>query len=266
MDGVNKTLYIPLYGKAYVSQQGLFLKDEMAEQLWAKEGFPLKGKAKSKWLAYYMGIRAAVFDDWVREQTANMPPAIVLHVGCGLDSRVMRVKDHGVAWYDVDFAAVMEERKKYYAESENYSMIAADIRDGHWLDQILPSRSAIVVMEGVSMYLSKAELQRFMETLDRRFDRIALLMDGYTSLAAKLSGYRNPVHDVGVTNVYGLDDPTEVQQGRLLYTKEHLMTPKTYTDELAGMEKAVFCKLYAGKFSKKLYRLYEYQKTVFIEK
>ena len=69
MDSVNKTLYIPLYGKSYVSNKGLFLRDKKAEEIWAKEAFKLKGKAKSKWLAYYMGIRAAVFDEWVKKQT-----------------------------------------------------------------------------------------------------------------------------------------------------------------------------------------------------
>ena len=47
MNNVNKTLYIPLYGKAYVSQRGLFLDDKKAEEIWGAEGFPLKGKAKS---------------------------------------------------------------------------------------------------------------------------------------------------------------------------------------------------------------------------
>lgn len=63
MNSVNRTLYIPLYGKAYVSRRGLFLQDPKAEEIWAAEGFPLKGKSKSKWLALYMGIRSAVFDD-----------------------------------------------------------------------------------------------------------------------------------------------------------------------------------------------------------
>ena len=64
MNNVNKTLYIPLYGKAYVSRKGLFLDDKLAEEIWEKEGFALKGKSRSKWLAYYMGIRSAVFDRW----------------------------------------------------------------------------------------------------------------------------------------------------------------------------------------------------------
>ena len=51
MNSVNKTLYIPLYGKAFVSKKGLFLEDKKAEQIWEAEGFPLKGKSASKWLA-----------------------------------------------------------------------------------------------------------------------------------------------------------------------------------------------------------------------
>ena len=34
MNNVNKTLYIPLFAKAYVSKKGLFLHDEKAEQIW----------------------------------------------------------------------------------------------------------------------------------------------------------------------------------------------------------------------------------------
>lgn len=33
MDGVNKTLYIPLYGKAKVSKKNIILKDPTAEYI-----------------------------------------------------------------------------------------------------------------------------------------------------------------------------------------------------------------------------------------
>ena len=44
MNNVNKTLYIPLYGKAYVSKKGVILHDEKAEKIWDAEGFELKIK------------------------------------------------------------------------------------------------------------------------------------------------------------------------------------------------------------------------------
>ena len=151
MNSVNKTLYIPLYGKACVSKKGLFLNDKKAEEIWETEGFALKGKSKSKWLAYYMGIRSAVFDEWVKQQMTEFKDAVVIHIGCGMDSRAIRVGVENQKWYDVDFAEVIEERKQYYSESTNYQMITGDVRDGNWLTSIPEKKCAIVVMEGVSM-------------------------------------------------------------------------------------------------------------------
>ena len=71
MNNVNKTLYIPLYGKFYVSRKGIILSDKKAEEIWAAEGFELKGKSASKWVAYYMGMRSKVFDNWLASKIQN---------------------------------------------------------------------------------------------------------------------------------------------------------------------------------------------------
>ena len=260
MNSVNKTLYIPLYGKSYVSRKGIILDDKKAEEIWAAEGFALKGKSKSKWLAYYMGIRSAVFDEWVKEQMAQGQDAVVVHIGCGMDSRVLRVGTAGHKWYDVDFAEVIEERKRYYTETAEYHMIAGDARQCHWLESIPEQGRAIVVMEGVSMYLTAEELHALTENLCAHFTEISLLMDCYTVLAAKMSKHKNPINDVGVTLVHGIDDPESLTYGDLVFVQEHQMTPQKYVDELTGAEKLIFSKLYAGSFSKKLYRLFEYKK------
>ena len=259
MNGVNKTLYIPLYGKAYVSKRGLFIDDKKAEEIWEKESFSLRGKAKSRWLAYYMGVRSAVFDEWVKERMAEEPGAAIIHIGCGMDSRAIRVGADGHRWYDVDFPEVIKERRRYYAESEDYRMIAADARDCSWLADIPENDAAIVVMEGVSMYMTAEKMRQISESLVARFKRLRLLVDAYTTLAAKMSRLRNPVKDVGVTEVYGIDDPTDYQGDGLAFAAEHTMIPQKYIDELKGFERFIFAKLYAGGFSKRLYRLFEYR-------
>ena len=260
MNSINKTLYIPLHGKAYVSKKGLFLDDKKAEEIWEAEGFSLKGKSKSKWLAYYMGIRSTVFDEWLKHQMMDRKDTVVIHIGCGMDSRVIRVGNEHLKWYDVDFSEVIEERKRYYSESDNYQMIAGDVRDCKWLTNIKENNAAIVVMEGVSMYLTIEEMRNLTDCLCTHFNEISLLVDCYTSFAAKMSKHRNPINDVGVTEVYGVDHPKAYESEKLTFVKEHAMTPQKYIDELQGAEKFVFEKLYAGNFSKKLYRLFEYKK------
>ncbi|MBQ2895525.1 MAG: class I SAM-dependent methyltransferase [Oscillospiraceae bacterium] len=258
MNNVNKTLYIPLYGKSYVSRRGLILRDERAEEIWAAEGFPLRGKAASKWLAYNMGMRSAVFDDWVREQLRHDPDAVVLHLGCGMDSRVLRVGGcrH---WYDVDFPAVIGERRRYFAETEHYRMIASDLRAAEWLEE-LPEGRAIVVMEGVSMYLCPEERQQLLRRLMAHFAGISLLVDCYTVFGARASKYKNPINSVGVHEVYGVDNPAELcRETGLRFVAEHSLTPQHCIDELQGLERRIFETLFAGRVAKKIYRLYEYK-------
>lgn len=261
MDSVNKTLFIPLYGKAYVSRKGVLLRDEKAEEIWASEGFPLQGKSKSKWLAYYMAMRAWVFDSWLAEQMEADPGAIVLHIGCGMDSRISRVGNRGHLWFDMDFPEVIDERKRYYGETDCYRMLGADIRADGWLSAI-PKGNAIVILEGVSMYLRPEELTAALGKLTAHFASVSVMMDCYTTLAAKASRYKNPINDVGVTQVYGMDDPRVPEASGLSFLREQNMTPEHLIGELQGLERIVFRKLYAGSIAKKMYRLYEYGRKI----
>jgi len=281
MDSVNKTLYIPLYGKAYVSKKGIILQDKKAEEIWEKEGFTLRGKSASKWLAYYMGMRSSVFDKWVEMQltkakeqsykeesglviddATDAKKTVVLHIGCGMDSRALRVGKGKVEWYDVDFPEVISERKKYYKESEHYHMFGADARETAWIREI-PGKNAIVVLEGISMYFKVDEMRHLLGALSGHFEAVYVLMDCYTQKAAKASKYKNPINDVGVTVVYGIDDPGVFEGDTgFKYLCEHDMTPKEMTEQLAGIEKMIFKHVFGGKISKLMYRMYEYEKKL----
>lgn len=259
MNSVNKTLYIPLYGKALVSRQGIILEDKTAEQIWEKVQFPMKNKSRSKWLAYYMSMRAKVFDDWLRSKLAKYPEAVVLHLGCGLDSRNLRVSPKESLWYDVDFPQVIQERKKYFAECDSYRMVSSSVTDPDFLKQIPAANTALVAMEGVSMYLTLEELAALLRNLAEHFDQVHILMDCYTEFAAKMSRYKNPINDVGVTQVYGMDTPEALAaKAGLCYSGEEEMTPDALICQLPKYQQLVFRKLYAGSMAKKLYRLYQF--------
>ena len=260
MNNINKTLYIPLYGKAYVSKKGIILNDSKAEEIWEKEQFKLKGKSKSKWLAYYMGIRSKVFDEWLKDKMEADKDSVVIHIGCGMDSRAIRVGTNNHYWFDVDFSEVIAERKKYYKEDAFYKMIEGDVREDKWLLNIPFAKHAIIVLEGVSMYLTNQELKKLFSNISNHFESVNILMDCYSSFAAKMSKIKNPVKDVGVTNVYGLDNPSLITSNNIVFKQECEMTPLNYIGELHGIEKRIFKKLYAGNFSKKLYKLFEYEK------
>ena len=125
-----------------------------------------------------------------------------------------------------------------------------------------PPDNADAYREVLTNYCAK--ISHFKEILPygkSAFEQLVFLTDCYTVLAARLSRYKNPINDVGVTAVYGTDHPELLQHGRFVYVKEHTMIPQKYIDALTGSEKYIFGKLYAGSFSKKLYRLFEYRKA-----
>lgn len=259
MNEVNRTMYIPLYSKAAASKKGVILKDPKAEEIWNNAHFELKGSAKSRWLSYYMAMRAAVFDEWLAAKTEDKPDAAVLHIGCGLDSRIARVKSRGAIWYDLDFPDVIAERKKYYSEAEDYRMLEANAAETEWVAALPREKSAVAVMEGISMYLRREELSRLFEALKSRFDDVSLLMDCYTEFGVRASKYKNPVNQVGVTKLYGIDDPVSLETpGGLKFSGELDMTPDRLINELHGFERQFFKVMFGGKAAKKIYRLYEY--------
>ena len=260
MDNVNKTLYIPLYGKAYVSRRGILLDDKKAEEIWETEGFPLKGKARSKWLAYNMGMRSAVFDRWLEETLAQMPDAVIVHLGCGMDSRCLRVGAEERLWFDVDFPEVIAERKRYFAQTQHYHMIGSDLREESWLSSIPMGKSAVIVMEGVSMYLKPEELKAVLKRWKEYFGDVRILMDTYTVFAARATKYKNPINEVGVTQVYGFDDPRDLEKDTgISFVREHALTPESLIAQLPQREQRFFRTMFAGKTAKKIYRLYEYR-------
>jgi O-methyltransferase involved in polyketide biosynthesis len=263
MNEINKTLYIPLYGKALVSGKNIILHDPKSQEIWDREGFPLKGKSKSKWLAYYMSMRAAAFDRWVQKKMEEQPDAAVLHLGCGMDSRAVRVDHGGHLWFDVDFPEVIRERKRHFSETEEYRMLGGDVRQKNWLEAIPKGGTAVVVMEGVSMYLTVPELLALLKQLSGHFDSAVLLMDTYTVFAAKATRYKNPINEVGVTQVYGFDDPLMLtEKTEFRFAGEHSLTPDAMIAELPRREQRFFRTMFAGKMAKKIYRLYEYKAKI----
>ena len=258
MNEVNKTLYIPLYGKSKVSRQGIILSDPAAEKIWKEEAFPIHGKSASKWLAYNMAMRARVFDDWTDSMLQRNREALVLHIGCGLDSRYMRIKTSYAEWVDCDLPDVIAIRKKHFRETGTYRMTALDASRPEQVEALPDRDTAIVVLEGISMYLENSQVRGLLQALEGKYRKLHVLMDAYTGFGVKASKYKNPVNEVGVTRLYGIDEIGSVTGGlRIRFVKEHSFTPAALVNELAPPDRFIFRLLFTGRLYRKIYRLYE---------
>ena len=138
-------------------------------------------------------------------------------------------------------------------------MVAADMREDSWKEAMPVGGTAVVVMEGVSMYFRRKELVKLLADLKAQFSEVHLLMDCYSVFGAKASKYKNPINQVGVTTVYGLDDAENLAaEAGFRCTAEHDLTPKSMILQLRKEEQSIFRLFFAGKMARKIYRLYEF--------
>lgn len=84
-------------------------------------------------------------------------------------------------------------------------------------------------------------------------DVIAIRKKYYTE-----SQHKNPVNDVGVSTLYGVDSVSQLLEGtRISLAAEHSFTPDYLVNELIGFDKCFFRLMFTGKMYQKIYRLYE---------
>ncbi len=256
----SKTLFIPLYGKALMSQNKLLINDPKAEEIIRKVNFNFGDLKQSKWLSMYMALRAKIIDEicnrWI-DQNLN---ATVIHLGCGLDSRCLRVDNKNISWYDIDFQSVIDLRKQFYTESKQYKMIGKSVTDLSWLNEIdSDEQSVLVVAEGLTMYLAEQELQQLLKGINNKFDNATLVFDAYSKQAVKSSKLKNPVNQMKASIKWGMNHPSEftVLNKNLEFVREYLIRNKE--NNLKGTTKFIFDHLYCGKISESLYKIYEFR-------
>lgn len=254
-------LYLYHYiGKALMSKNNLFISDSKAEEIISKVDFDFSKLKQSKWLSMYMALRAKTIDEICNKYINQNPSTTVIHLGCGLDSRSLRVNNNNISWYDIDFQSVIDLRKQFYAETENYKMIGKSVTDLTWLDEIdLDNQSVLIVAEGLTMYLSEQELQQLLKGINNRFSNATIVFDAYSKQAVKSSKLKNPVNQMNASIKWGMNKPSEftILNENLEFIREHLIRNKE--SNLKGMTKFIFENLYCGKISESLYKIYEFR-------
>jgi methyltransferase (TIGR00027 family) len=146
-------------------------------------------RAAQPWANQFLvALRAKKLDDWAAEFLRRHPDAVVLHLGCGLDTRAFRINPPStVQWFDLDQPGVTELRRKLYDETESYRMIGSSVTDPGWLDQIPTGRPTLVVAEGLLMYLTEREVWELLERLTDRFGSGELLFDTLSPAGPRMS-------------------------------------------------------------------------------
>jgi O-methyltransferase involved in polyketide biosynthesis len=142
---------------------------------------------------------------------AANPRATVVHLGCGLDSRVFRL-DPGpsVEWYDIDYPAVITLREKVFPDRPRYHLVATAATDPSWLDQIPADRPVLLLAEGISMYLTEDDGVALLQHVVDRFRSGELQIDFYNWLTVRSQKAHRLQRQSGSTLYWAVNSPADV--------------------------------------------------------
>ncbi|HEY1572442.1 MAG TPA: class I SAM-dependent methyltransferase [Pseudonocardiaceae bacterium] len=180
LGAVQHTLLITLSARAReTGKRRPVLRDPMAVSIVDSIGFDTATYG-SGWGDSVTVIRTSIFDHWVRSFLTEHPHGTVVELGCGLNTRFERVDNGSVHWVDVDLPDVIELRRRFFADTDRRTAVAASVLDSGWPDVVAERPGPyFFAAEGVLVYLPEDEVVAAMSGLGQRFPGALAAFDSY---------------------------------------------------------------------------------------
>lgn len=116
-------------------------------------------------LAASMALRSRRFDRYVLDFLKRHPAGTIINFGCGLDTRFDRIDNGKLTWFDLDFPAVIELRRRFMNEGPRRHFISGSILDLGWVEKVKTGGPYLILAEGVFMYLKEEEVKSLLSMI-----------------------------------------------------------------------------------------------------
>ncbi len=214
LTGAPETMLATLYGRALDSRSRKpILNDVAAADAVRRIDYDFRRTGMNASSAAGVAMRAKKLDDWTRDFLRANENATVLHLACGLDTRVFRLSPGPhTRWVDVDLPQVVTLRERLLPVPDgDYRLIASSVTDDAWLAEVPDDRPTVVVAEGLTMYLRPSEVEALIKRVVGRFPSGELLFDVYGSFGIRMQKLVPAVRRSGATLFWGLDEPRAIE-------------------------------------------------------
>ncbi|KAJ5118748.1 hypothetical protein N7448_010456 [Penicillium atrosanguineum] len=240
LSGVAQTLFIPLIARASdaVSSNAI-LGDPYAQNTIDKLSFDQDAMTMTPFQCAGVCLRTSQFDKWTTAFLMKHPCATVVHLACGLDSRMQRVPWTNTSrWFDIDLPKVIELRKQVLPTSipdRDYSLIAANVLEHTWIKNIPNDRPVLIIMEGLLSYLLEDEVKGLLLQLCQSFKHGEMIFECISTIVLKrvVETPLKVVSETGAIFQWATDDPKSLEG---IYTGVRLAESVCFV-EASGVEK-----------------------------
>ena len=184
LSGVPETMLQTVYARAKETQDRGAIRDEKAVELIAKLDYDFSLADKDAAMLGGVIARTIVLDRLVNGFLQAHSGAVVLNIACGLDTRCYRM-DGYAHWYNLDLPETIAVREKLLPEHGKISQIAMSAME-NWGGQTKESGvPVLVIIEGLTMYLTEGDVQRIFTVISGRFQRVTVLVETMNPVVAK---------------------------------------------------------------------------------
>jgi len=136
-----------------------------------------------KRLVVHIAIRAKKYDNYARDFLKRFQDGVIVNIGCGLDSRFLRIDNGQVIFYDLDLPDIITIKKDFFKETDRYHLIASSVLDFDWMSPVLRHKGPFLFMaEGVFMYLDGKDVRSLVLDLQETFQGSELVCEVVNSL------------------------------------------------------------------------------------
>ena len=184
LSGVPETMLQTVYARAKETKTRGAITDNKAVEIIDRLDYDFSMADKDA--AMHSGViaRTIVLDKVVKTYLAGHGGAVVVNIACGLDTRCYRMSDYS-HWYNLDLPETIAVREKLLPESRKISQIAMSAMDD-WGGEVAENGvPALVIIEGLTMYLSEADVQRIFSVISARFGKAQVLVEVMNPAVAK---------------------------------------------------------------------------------
>jgi len=206
-NAVAETLLIALHARVLEAQRPApLVRDDQAPAVAAQIDYDFSRFALRDHDQTTTIMRLREFDRRAIAFLARNPQAVVVHIGCGLDTRFDRIDNGRVTWYDLDLPEVIELRRRLIGENDRCTAIGCSAFDSRWLDLVgpHPGRPFLFLAEGVLPYFDPGQVRELVLTLLQRFPGCELVFDALTPFMIGLHNLELRLSRVGARLRWGL--------------------------------------------------------------
>ncbi len=184
LTGVPETMLQTVYARARESAGRGAIRDETAEQIIGSLDYDFSLAEKDTAMRSGVIARTIVLDRLVGAWLGRHPGTVVVNLACGLDTRCYRMKGYQ-HWYNLDLPETITVRQQLLPESGAISQLAMSAMDDWGAAIREMDAPALVIIEGLTMYLSEADVRRIFEVIAARLPKAEVFVETMNPAVAK---------------------------------------------------------------------------------